>query len=127
MMAPPVRPLLNKPEYWKNAFAAGYLSTTYDAKGKLPPRTQALMDKIRPKLGKGEIDFMFWWIALGYDTVKLVEHRGQDRRLHRCGRARQGFREHQRFSRRLCHLHMDEGEPQRLSGPRDRDERGGQF
>ena len=74
MMAPPVRPLLNKPEYWKNAFAAGYLSTTYDAKGKLPPRTQALMDKIRPKLGKGEIDFMFWWIALGYDTVKIVEH-----------------------------------------------------
>ncbi|MEO8165948.1 MAG: ABC transporter substrate-binding protein [Betaproteobacteria bacterium] len=74
MMAPPVRPLLNKPEYWKNAFAAGYSSTTYDAKGKLPPRTQALMDKIRPKLGKGEIDFMFWWIALGYDTVKIVEH-----------------------------------------------------
>ena len=74
MMAPPVRPLLNKPDYWKNAFAAGYTSTTYDAKGKLPPRTQALMEKIRPKLGKGEIDFMFWWIALGYDTVKIVEH-----------------------------------------------------
>ncbi|HEX7954262.1 MAG TPA: ABC transporter substrate-binding protein [Burkholderiales bacterium] len=74
MMAPTVRPLLNKPEYWKNAFAAGYQSTTYDARGKLPPRTQALMDKIRPKLGKGEIDFMFWWIALGYDTVKIVEH-----------------------------------------------------
>lgn len=74
MMAPPVRPLLNKPDYWKNAFAAGYSSTTYDEKGKLPPRTQALMDKIRPKLGKGEIDFMFWWIALGYDTVKIVEH-----------------------------------------------------
>jgi branched-chain amino acid transport system substrate-binding protein len=74
MMAPPVRPLLNKPEYWRNAFAAGYISTTYDAKGKLPPRTQALMDKIRPKLGKGEIDFMFWWIALGYDTVRIVEH-----------------------------------------------------
>jgi branched-chain amino acid transport system substrate-binding protein len=74
MMAPPVRPLLNKPDYWKNAFAAGYTSTTYDSKGKLPPRTQALMEKIRPKLGKGEIDFMFWWIALGYDTVKIAEH-----------------------------------------------------
>ncbi|HKB82378.1 MAG TPA: ABC transporter substrate-binding protein [Burkholderiales bacterium] len=74
MMAPTVRPLLNKPDYWKNAFAAGYLSTTYDARGKLPPRTQGLMDKIRPKLGNGEIDFMFWWIALGYDTVKIVEH-----------------------------------------------------
>ncbi len=75
MMAPPVRPLLNKPDYLRNAFAAGYLSTTYDARGKLPARTQALMDKIRPKLGKGgEIDFMFWWVALGYDTVKIVEH-----------------------------------------------------
>ncbi len=75
MMAPPVRPLLNKPDYLRNAFAAGYLSTTYDARGKLPPRTQALMDKIRSKLGKGgEIDFMFWWVALGYDTVKIVEH-----------------------------------------------------
>ena len=75
MMAPPVKPLLNKPEYWRDAFAAGYLSTTYDARGKLPQRTQALMEKIRPKLGKGgEIDFMFWWVALGYDTVKIVEH-----------------------------------------------------
>jgi len=75
IMAPPVKPLLNKPEYWRDAFAAGYLSTTYDAKGKLPARTQALMEKIRPKLGKGgEIDFMFWWVALGYDTVKIVEH-----------------------------------------------------
>ena len=75
LMAPPVKPLLNKPEYWRDAFAAGYLSTTYDAKGKLPPRTLALMEKIRPKLGKGgEIDFMFWWVALGYDTVKIVEH-----------------------------------------------------
>jgi branched-chain amino acid transport system substrate-binding protein len=75
LMAPPVKPLLNKPEYWRDTFAAGYVSTTYDAKGKLPPRTQALMEKIRPKLGKGgEIDFMFWWVALGYDTVKIIEH-----------------------------------------------------
>jgi branched-chain amino acid transport system substrate-binding protein len=75
LQAPPVKPLLNKPEYWRDTFAAGYASTTYDAKGKLPPRTQALMDRIRPKLGKGgEIDFMFWWVALGYDTVKIIEH-----------------------------------------------------
>ena len=75
IMAPPVRPLLNKPEYLNNVFAAGYVSTTYDAKGKLPARTQALLDKLRPQLAKGgEIDFMFWWVALGYDTVKLIEH-----------------------------------------------------
>ena len=74
LMAAQIRKLLNKPEYWENAFAAGYLSTTYGADGKLPERTQALVDKVRPKLGGGEIDVLFWWIALGYDTVKIIEH-----------------------------------------------------
>jgi branched-chain amino acid transport system substrate-binding protein len=31
------------------------------------------MDQMRPKLG-GHIDFTFWWVALGYDTVKIIEH-----------------------------------------------------
>ena len=74
LMAPAIRKLLNKPEYWANAVAAGYASTTYGADGKLPVHTRALMDRIRPKLGGNEIDFMFWWVALGYDTVKIVEH-----------------------------------------------------
>ena len=74
IMAAPIRKLLNKPEYWNNAYATGYASTTYSADGKLPERTQALIDKMRPKLGGGEIDFMFWWVALGYDTVKVIEH-----------------------------------------------------
>jgi len=74
LMATPIRKLLNKPEYWKNTFAAGYTSTTYDAAGKLPERTRALLEKLRPKLGGGEVDFMFWWVALGYDTVKIIEH-----------------------------------------------------
>lgn len=74
LMAPQIRKLLNKPEYWNDTFAAGYSSTTFNADGKLPPRTQALLDKIRPKLGGGEVDVMFWWVALGYDTVKIIEH-----------------------------------------------------
>ncbi|KRC85553.1 ABC transporter substrate-binding protein [Achromobacter sp. Root83] len=73
LMGLPIRDLLNKPSYWDNTYAAGYASTTYDAAGKLPERTQALMDQIRPKLG-GKIDFTFWWVALGYDTVKIIEH-----------------------------------------------------
>ena len=32
------------------------------------------MDAMRPKLGGGTIDFTFWWVALGYDTVKILEH-----------------------------------------------------
>ena len=72
IMALPIKALLNKPEYWENAYAAGYQSTTY-VNGKLPERTQKLVDQIKPALG-GKIDFTFWWVALGYDTVKIIEH-----------------------------------------------------
>jgi len=75
LMAAPIRPLLNKPDYLQNAFAAGYSSMTFDDSGKLPEATTKLRDKIRGRLGDGgEIGFSFWWVALGYDTVKLVEH-----------------------------------------------------
>lgn len=72
VMALPIKALLNKPEYWENSYAAGYQSTTY-VDGKLPERTQKLVDQIKPALG-GKIDFTFWWVALGYDTVKIIEH-----------------------------------------------------
>jgi branched-chain amino acid transport system substrate-binding protein len=72
VMALPIKALLNKPEYWENAFAAGYTSTTY-VDGKLPEQTQKLVDQVKPALG-GKIDFTFWWVALGYDTVKIIEY-----------------------------------------------------
>lgn len=72
VMALPLKTLLNKPSYWGNTFAAGYVSTTY-RDGKLPERTQALMDALKPTLG-GEIGFTFWWVALGYDSMKLVAY-----------------------------------------------------
>ncbi len=74
LMAAQIRKLLNKPEYWDKTYAAGYVSTTYLPDGKLPVATQGLVDKIRPRLGGGEIDVTFWWVALGYDTVKMIEH-----------------------------------------------------
>ena len=74
LMAAQIRALLNKPEYWQNTFAAGYVSTTYDESGKLPARTQQLVDKMRPRLGGKDIDVLFWWVAMGYDTVKVIEH-----------------------------------------------------
>jgi branched-chain amino acid transport system substrate-binding protein len=74
LMAAQIRKLLNKPEYWQETYAAGYKSTTYGPDGKLPARTQALMDKVRPKLGNGELDVLFWWVAMGYDTVKIIEY-----------------------------------------------------
>ncbi len=74
LMAAQIRKLLNKPEYWDKTYAAGYTSTTYLPDGKLPAPTQVLVDKIRPRIGGGEIDITFWWVALGYDTVKMIEH-----------------------------------------------------
>ena len=74
LMASQIRALLNKPAYWENTFAAGYVSTTYDASGKLPARTQELVDKMRPRLGGKELDILFWWVAMGYDCVRIIEH-----------------------------------------------------
>src|SRR5450432_1394925 len=69
-----VRPLLNKPEFWENAYAPVYLSTTYRADGTLPAPTQKLLDAMRPKLGNADIEFTFWWVALGYDCVKVYQY-----------------------------------------------------
>ena len=74
LMAAQIRKLLNKPEYWEKTYAAGYVSTTFEPNGKLPKRTQELVDKMRPRLGGGEIDVLFWWVAMGYDTVKMIEY-----------------------------------------------------
>ena len=74
LMAAQIRALLNKPQYWENTFAAGYVSTTYDESGKLPARTQELVDKMRPRLGGKDIDVLFWWVAMGYDCVKIIEY-----------------------------------------------------
>ena len=30
---------------------------------------------MRPRLGdKPELDILFWWVAMGYDCVKIIEH-----------------------------------------------------
>jgi branched-chain amino acid transport system substrate-binding protein len=74
LMALPLKELLNKPTYWENVYGSGYVATSYDANGKLPERTQALVDKVRPALGGGDITILFWWVSLGYDAVKMAEH-----------------------------------------------------
>jgi len=65
--------LLSKPENWSKVFAVGYKSTSYDAGGQLPPRTQEFLKKVEPLLGK-EIDYTLWWVVMGYDTVQVVRH-----------------------------------------------------
>lgn len=71
---PGIKQLLNKPSYWENTITAGYRTMSYGPDGKLPARTQALVDAIRPQLGDGEIQYNFWWIALGYDIVGIISY-----------------------------------------------------
>jgi branched-chain amino acid transport system substrate-binding protein len=66
--------LLNKPSYWDNTITIGYQSMSFGPDGKLPERTQKLIDAIRPQLGSGPIQFNFWWIALGYDIIQVITH-----------------------------------------------------
>jgi branched-chain amino acid transport system substrate-binding protein len=62
--------LLDKPSNWEKVYMIGYRSSSYDAAGKLPPRAQALVDKIK---GKVQLDdTLLWWILSGVDGVNLI-------------------------------------------------------
>jgi branched-chain amino acid transport system substrate-binding protein len=65
-----VRKLLEKESNWEKVYMIGYASCSYDAAGKLPPRTEAFVAKLA---GKVELaDTSLWWVAAGYDSVQLV-------------------------------------------------------
>ena len=62
--------LLDKPSNWEKVYMIGYRSSSYDASGKLPPRAQALVDKMK---GKVQLDdTLLWWILSGVDGVNLI-------------------------------------------------------
>lgn len=65
-----VRSLLDKPGNWDKVYMIGYRSCSFDAQGKLPPRTQAFVDKLAGKVDLK--DTSLWWVACGYDAVHLV-------------------------------------------------------
>src|SRR5450756_368244 len=63
--------LVEKPENWKQVYAVGYKSVSYDGAGKLPPKTQDLVDR----LSKAKVamnDTLLWWIAGGIDAIELI-------------------------------------------------------
>jgi branched-chain amino acid transport system substrate-binding protein len=65
------RALLEKPENWLKVYANNFRSCSYDQNGKLPERTQAFVERIRA--AKIEMtDTLLWWIAMGYDSAKLI-------------------------------------------------------
>ena len=62
--------LVDKPANWDKVYAVGYRSCSYDAAGKLPARTQELVDRLK---GKVELsDTLLWWVAGGIDAINLI-------------------------------------------------------
>jgi branched-chain amino acid transport system substrate-binding protein len=62
--------LIEKPANWEKVYAVGYKSCSYDAAGKLPAKSQELVDR----LTKANIplnDSLLWWVAGGIDAVEL--------------------------------------------------------
>ncbi len=62
--------LIEKPANWQKVYAVGYRSCSYDDAGKLPARTQELVDKLKGKVNLS--DTLMWWVAGGIDAVNLV-------------------------------------------------------
>src|SRR6201996_1628888 len=63
--------LLEKPEYWAKVYPNNFRPVCYAAGGKLPDRTVAFLDRLKSaKVDTG--DTLLWWIAIGYDTVRMV-------------------------------------------------------
>lgn len=62
--------LIEKPENWKKVYAIGYRSCSYDAQGKLPPRSEELVAKLAGKVVLQ--DTLLWWVACAVDAVNLI-------------------------------------------------------
>jgi branched-chain amino acid transport system substrate-binding protein len=63
--------LVEKPENWKKVYAIGYKSCSYDASGKLPPKSQDLVARLA-KANVSLNDTLLWWVAGGIDAIELI-------------------------------------------------------
>ncbi len=62
--------LLAKQENWRDVYQVDFRNVCYDANGKLPPRTAALVEKLEGKVRMD--DTVLWYVAWGVDAVNLV-------------------------------------------------------
>jgi len=62
--------LVTAKENWANVFAVGYKSCSFDAQGKLPPRSAEFVARLKGKVDLS--DTLLWWVAAGYDAINLV-------------------------------------------------------
>jgi branched-chain amino acid transport system substrate-binding protein len=67
-----VKPLLAKPENWKNVYNVGYRPMSFDDNGKLSEKSQKFVDTVS-SAGVRLDDTMLWWVGLGVDTVQLIK------------------------------------------------------
>ena len=65
-----VAKLVDKPDNWKKVYAVGYRSCSYDDSGKLPARSQELVDRLKGKVDLS--DSLLWWVAGGVDAISLI-------------------------------------------------------
>ncbi len=62
--------LIEKKSNWEKVYAIGYRSCSFDQAGKLPPRSEELVNQMK---GKVELnDTLLWWVAGGVDAINLV-------------------------------------------------------
>ena len=62
--------LVSKPENWEKVYIIGYRSCSFDAAGKLPPRSQAFVDAVKGKIRLD--DTSLWWVLSGVDSIRLI-------------------------------------------------------
>jgi len=62
--------LIEKPANWEKVYAVGYKSCSYDASGKLPAKSQDLVDRLT-KAKVALNDSLLWWVAGGIDAIEL--------------------------------------------------------
>ncbi len=63
--------LVEKPENWKKVYVIGYKSCSYDASGKLPAKSQDLVERLL-KANVSLNDTLLWWVADGVDAIDLI-------------------------------------------------------
>ena len=67
-----VKPLLAKPENWKNVYNVGYKPMSFGENGKLPEKSQKFVETVSAAGVKLD-DTMLWWVGLGVDSINLIK------------------------------------------------------
>jgi branched-chain amino acid transport system substrate-binding protein len=62
--------LLEKPANWEKVYILGFRNCSFDAAGKLPPRTQEFVEQVRGRISLA--DTSLWWIVSAVDAINLI-------------------------------------------------------